>query len=94
MNHALKPLEMEVATGTPLDRKILNGYYKPKYTYLSAQDYHATVSLSGSYPLELLSQQGWLTLTASGALQGYTADDSLFKDADRKSFTLKLNYTF
>ena len=94
MNHALKPLEMEVATGTPLDRKILNGYYKPKYTYLSAQDYHATVSLSGSYPLELLSQQGWLTLTASGAMQGYTGDDDLFKDADRKSFTLKLNYTF
>ncbi len=94
MNHALKPLDISVLTNeAPLER-FYKGYYLPKYTYLSAEDYYASIQLGASYPLALFSSNGWLNLTVDASIRKYSDKSPIFKDTDKKNIGLKLNYTF
>lgn len=94
MNHAVSPLDISVITDTPALRRFYNGYYLPKFTYLSADDYCVSLALGASYPLSLFSKDGWLNLTVNASMKKYSGDSPLFKDTDKNALGIKLNYTF
>ena len=94
MNHALKPLDISVALNDAPTKRFYYGYYLPKYTYLSSNDYCVSLKLGASYPLSLFSQAGWLNLTMDASLNKYTGDSSILTGTDKKAFGIKLNYTF
>jgi len=94
MDYALKSLDLAIELSDNAHRRFYNGYYQPKYAYLSADDWYAGLGLSALYPVFSSGRASWIGLSMGLSMVSYIGAADIFESTDRKTIQASVSYTF